>query len=140
MSGAAAWRASLLLLLALGLGACGHRQLDAATGDEDGANEFPTNYKSEILSALHAYLNDPTAIRDAAIAAPTLKPTGNGTVTRYLVCLKFNPKKNASEYAGVKEIAAAFLAGRFDRFIEAPREQCAGAAYTPFPELQKLPP
>ena len=25
-------------------------------------------------------------------------------------------------------------------FIEAPRDQCAGVTYLPFPELQKLPP
>jgi hypothetical protein len=138
MSGVPARRASLFLVLTLLLSACSHRQLDAVTGADDEANEFPSNYKTEILSALHAYLNDPTGIHDAALAAPALKPTANGT--RYVVCLKFNPKKNAKEYAGVKEIAAAFLAGRFDHFIETPRELCAGAAYLPFPELQKLPP
>jgi hypothetical protein len=59
---------------------------------------------------------------------------------RYVVCLKFDPKKNASEYAGVKEIAAAFLLGRFDQFVEIAHDLCAGVAYMPFPELQKLPP
>jgi len=138
MTSATALRASLFLALALVLGACSHRQLDAVTADDDAANEVPANYKPEILSALHAYLNDPTGVRDAAITAPALKPTPTGT--RYIVCIKFNPKKNAREYAGVKEVAAAFLAGRFDHFIETPRELCAGAVYTPFPELQKLPP
>jgi hypothetical protein len=121
------------------LGACSHQQLDAFTGD-DGVNTVPTNYKPEIVAAMHAYLNDPTGIRDATIAAPALKPVGDANATRYVVCIKFNPKKNATEYAGMKELAAAFLAGRFDRFIETPRDQCAGATYTPFPELQKLPP
>jgi hypothetical protein len=140
MSGAAARRASLVFVVMLVLGACSHRQLDAVAGADNGVNELPANYKSEILSAMHAYLNDPTGIRDAGITAPELKPVGNGGPTRYLVCLKFNPKKSASDYAGVKELAAAFVAGRFDRFIETPHEQCAGAVYTPFPELQKLPP
>jgi hypothetical protein len=140
MSGVAARRASLAFVVMLVLGACGHRQLDAVTGTDNGVNELPANYKSEILAAMHAYLNDPTGIRDTGITAPELKPVGDGGPTRYIVCLKFNPKKSASDYAGVKELAAAFVAGRFDRFIETPREECAGAVYTPFPELQKLPP
>jgi hypothetical protein len=141
MSGTAARRAGFPLLLMLLLGGCSHHQLDAATGgSDDPANEMPKNYKPEILSAMHAYLNDPTGIHDAAIGTPTLKSTGSGGATRYIVCVKFNPKKNARDYAGVKEVAAAFVAGRFDRFIETPHEQCADVAYAPFPELQKLPP
>ncbi len=101
-------------------------------------NEYPTNYKGDILAAMHVYLNDPTGIRDAAITEPALKDAGGPT--RYMVCLKFNPKKNAIDYAGVKEVAAVYLAGRFDHFIETPKELCAGAAYAPFPELQNLPP
>ena len=42
-------------------------------------------------------------------------------------------------WRGVKEIAAVFLTGRFDRFVETAREQCAEATYAPFPELEKLP-
>jgi hypothetical protein len=30
------------------------------------------------------------------------------------------------------------MVGRFDHFVDKAQEQCAGAAYTPFPELQKL--
>ncbi|HEX4409553.1 MAG TPA: hypothetical protein VH206_12335 [Xanthobacteraceae bacterium] len=128
------------MVLTVLLGACSHHQLDEATGGDDAVNVLPKNYKAEIVSAMHAYLNDPTGIRDAAIGAPVLKSTGNGGPTRYIVCVKFNPKKNAKDYSGVKEVAATFIAGRFDRFIETPREQCAETAYTPFPELQKLPP
>jgi hypothetical protein len=140
MAGGATRRAILALAVSLILGACGHhlRQPDAGNAGDDGANAYPANYRSDILAAMHAYLNNPTGIRDAAIAEPALKASGN--TTRYLVCLKFNAKKNVSEYAGTKEIAASFLAGRFDHFIEMAREQCAGVTYTPFPELQKLSP
>jgi hypothetical protein len=137
MNGSKARRAGLLLALLLALGACGHH--GGADGDDVDINAYPANYRSDILAAMHAYLNDPTGIRDAAIAQPALKSVGYN-VTHYIVCLHFNPKKNAAEFAGVKEVAAVFLAGRFDRFMETPKDQCAGATYAPFPELEKLPP
>jgi len=141
MSSAAVWRASLVIGLSLSLPACSHRgPIEGEAPSDQAINAYPTNYKADILAAMHAYLNDPTGIRDAAIAEPVLKPTGSGGVPRYIVCLKFNPKKSGHEYAGSKEVAAVFLAGRFDQFNETPRELCAGAAYAPFPELQKLPP
>jgi hypothetical protein len=132
-------RATLLLGLALLIGGCGHRGFDGgAGGDDDGVNAYPKNYRSDILAAMHAYLNDPTDIHDAGIAEPALKSVGNNT--RYVACLKFNAKKNAKDYAGVKEVAAVFLAGRFDQFVDTPKDLCAGVTYAPFPELQKLSP
>jgi hypothetical protein len=125
-------RISLLLVMTLALGGCGHNAPDS----DSGINVYPANYKSDILSAMHAYLNDPTGIRDASISEPALK----SSVSPYVVCLRFTAKKNAKEYAAPKEIAAVFLAGRFDRFIDTPKDECAGVTYTAFPELQKLPP
>jgi hypothetical protein len=138
MIGSEARRAGLLLGMTLLLGACGHHQFDADNGGDEELNAYPTNYKSDILAAMHSYLNDPTGIRDAAISQPALKPSGN--FTRYMVCVQFIPKKNASEYAGVKQAAAVFLVGRFDHFVDTLRDECAGVTYTPFPELQKLSP
>ena len=80
-----------------------------------------------------------------ATAEPALKTVGGNL--RYVVCLRFNAKKRGNEYAGPKELAAVFVAGRFDRFAEIPkgekadrdeRDRCAGADYKPFPELGKL--
>jgi hypothetical protein len=126
-----------MMLVAAVLAGCAHHRSDG-----DGANAlnaYPANYKSDILAAMHAYLDNPTGIRDAAIGEPALKSKG-GT-TRYVVCVKFNGKKNRSnEYAGIKEIAAEFMVGRFDQFIENIKDLCAGTTYTPFPELQNLPP
>ena len=132
-------RASLCLGVMLALAGCDrNHHPDAEAADDSGINAYPAHYKADIVAGMHTYLNDPTGIRDAAIAEPALKQVGN--VTRYVVCVKFNPKKNAAEYTGVKEIADVFLAGRFDDFVETPKQQCAGATYAPFPELQKLPP
>jgi hypothetical protein len=136
-------RSGLLVVLTLLLGACAHNHRGEGDGDEGGVNAYPTDYKLEILAAMHAFLNDPTGIRDAAMSAPALKSTGRDTIftsspMRYVVCLHFNPKKSATEYSGVKEVAAVFVGGRFDQFIETPKDQCADATYSPFPELEKL--
>lgn len=143
-TGAYGLLAGLFVGSSLLLGACGHHHSpssEAAASDPD-INILPADYKRDILAAMHAYLNDPTGIRDAGIADPALKSVGNAK--RYVVCLRFNAKtrfdakKNSNEYAGLKETAAIFVAGRFDRFAETAREQCADATHTPFPELEKL--
>jgi hypothetical protein len=132
------WRVGPLIGAILFLGACAghHHGADAASGDDEGINAYPTNYKSDILGGMHAYLNDPTGIRDAAISEPALKSIGGKT--RYVVCLRFNGKQSGNSYAGVKDVAAVFLAGRFDQFVEKANEPCADATYAPFPELGKL--
>jgi hypothetical protein len=122
----------LAIAAALACTACAHgRQSHDAE-----INVFPASYKADIVAAMHAYLNDPTGIRDAAVSEPAVKSIGG--LDRYAVCLRFNARKAANTYAGVKEIAAVFIAGRFDRFVESAHEPCAGASYTPFPELGRL--
>ncbi len=154
LAGTMAWfTAGFLAGSAFVLGGCAHNAASetGAPGDPD-VNIVPANYKNDILGAMHAYLNDPTGIRDASISEPVIKPV-NG-IQRYVVCVRFNGKKRGSEYAGVKQVAAVFLVGRFDHFVEAgsekPREkegerereraptQCAGVSFLPFPELEKL--
>jgi hypothetical protein len=126
---------ALLLGMSLALGACGH---NLAPDSDSDINVYPTNYKSDILAAMHAYLNNPTGIRDATISEPALK--SSGTLNRYVVCLRFTPKKNLSEYGSTREIAAVFMAGRLDRFVDLPKAECNGVTYVGFPELQSLPP
>jgi hypothetical protein len=140
MDGSRARRTIIVAGTALALAACGHGPDPDAKYVGGDLNAVPANYKADILAGMHTYLNDPTGIRSAAVAQPVEKEIGG--VTRYIVCLQFNPKKNATEYAGVKTVAAVFLAGRLDHFVERPnlKEECAGATYAPFPELQKLPP
>ena len=126
-----------LIIVALALSACagGHHKTDEAG---EGVNAYPTNYKTDILAAMRVYLSDPTAIRDASISEPVLKPASLTMPSRYMLCLRFNPKKTATVYEGMREVAAVFVAGRFDQFVETPKELCAGVTYAPFPELEKL--
>jgi hypothetical protein len=139
----ARWRhapAGLLAAATFVLGACAGHHLGSGGHEEGegGVNAFPANYKSDILAAMHAYLNDPTGIQDALIAPPVLKEVSGST--RYIACLRFNGKRDNGNYAGETQIAAVFLAGRFDDFTDAAaaREPCAGAAFAPFPELEQL--
>jgi hypothetical protein len=140
MNGGGAGRRHVgLIIIALALSACagGHHRTDEAGGDE-GINAYPTNYKTDILAAMRVYVGDPTAIRDASISEPVLKSATLTMPSRYMLCLRFNPKKTATVYEGMREVAAVFVAGRFDQFIETPKDICAGVTYAPFPELEKL--
>jgi hypothetical protein len=125
----------LLVVGTLALLACARLKSSVDTSD-DGINAYPTNYKTDILAAMHAYLNDPTGVRDAGVSVPVLKPIGRAT--HYVACLRFDAKQHGNTYAGPKEIAAIFLAGRFDQFVDVPKELCVGVTYEPFPELQAL--
>jgi hypothetical protein len=124
------------LLLSACAGHLFHSESDRAA-DSD-INAYPANYKSDILAAMHAYLNDPTGIHNAAVSAPMLKSVSGPT--HYIVCLQFNAKTDNGANSGPKQVAAVFLAGRFDNFIEQPAatKACAEAAYEPFPELENL--
>jgi hypothetical protein len=101
------------------------------------ANIYPDNYKADILAFLRTYLNDPTQIRGAALSEPALKP-GPAAESRYGVCVRFNARNAGGNYEGSKDRIVYFLAGRLDTMIEAKRDQCAGATYQPFPELEQL--
>jgi hypothetical protein len=111
---------------------------------EQFANVYPDNYKTELLAFLRTYLNDPTNVRDAYVAAPELKTVG--AQKRYAVCIRFDARNSEGRYTGSKEGLALYSRGRFEQFLEPPRdqssdpvrEQCKGASYQRFPELESL--
>lgn len=100
-------------------------------------NLFPQDYRAGILAYLREQLPDPTGIRDAFIAEPKLTDVGGGT-TRYVVCLRFDPRDGQGSYSGIREMAAYYYAGRMTQMIKATPALCGKAAYQPFPELTKL--
>ena len=125
-----------LALLLSGCAGSGFHHSRGEGNDDSRRNIYPANYKADLLAFLRAYLNDPTNIHDAVVAEPVQKSTGRGT--RYVVCLKFSARDSSGNYRGIKEYTALFLAGRFDQMTEAGKDQCAQAAYQPFPELETL--
>jgi hypothetical protein len=127
-------RSTVLVSCVLALSACTVAQL---SGDGGGPrNPAPVNYKPEILAMLRVYLNDPTQIREAGISEPMLQAIDSRN--RYVVCLRLNAKNSDGQYAGNKEYAAVFLAGRLDQMLAAKPEQCSTAEYQAFPEAQTL--
>jgi hypothetical protein len=131
-SKAPAWARWCSIVLLGALGAC----TGAPADRENPGTVYPTNYKAELLAFLRTYLNDPSNIREAAISEPVARVLG--TETRYIVCLRYETRRTSGEYAPSRERLAIYYGGRFDRFLESAREQCAAATYQPFPELERL--
>jgi len=129
-----------ILLLPAALAACAGSDEGRGisfTDDRGVSNQpFPANYKSEILSFMKTYLNNPVGVRDAAMAEPVQRVVGGRL--RYVSCLRFTARDSGGNYAEPRERAIQFVDGRLDRIVENASEPCAGAAYAPFPELEKM--
>jgi hypothetical protein len=119
--------AGLLILTAL-VGACSS---DPAKVE---ANVFPTEYKKLIIESLKK--DRLIAAREASITDPTLRQIDISE--RYAVCVRYNPRMSDSPgYTGLTERLVYFYQGNITQFLQVKPEQCAWAAYKPFPELEK---
>ena len=87
---------------------------------------FPKNYRAD----------NPVGVRDAVIAEPVERVVGGRL--RYIACLRFSPREPDGGYREPRERAILFVDGRLDRIIENAVEPCAGVAYAPFAELEKM--
>ena len=131
----------LLLLALLAVGGCstdtGPSQAELRAQWE-AQNVFPQTYKQDLLAFLRTYLNDPSHIRAASVSQPQRKTVGAGD--RYVACVRYNARNSDGKYAGSKDGAAVYVAGKLDRFLDGKQAQphCKDAAYTPFPELEHL--
>jgi len=128
-----------ILLLPLTLAACLDSDDTRSTSFVESANAeqpYPGNYKPQMLAFLKTYLNNPVGVHDAVIAEPVQR-TVNGRV-RYVSCLRFAERQSDGSYREPRERAVLFVAGRLDRIIPNAGEECAGAVYVPFPEMEKM--
>jgi hypothetical protein len=131
-------KGTAILLVPLLLGACLESEdTRVTTFMEDSGNQpYPGSYRTELLAFMRTYLNNPVGVHDAAMAEPVQR-----TVTgkpRYVSCLRFTPRESDGSYHQSRERAIVYVNGRLDRILENPAEICAGAVYTPFPELEKM--
>jgi hypothetical protein len=97
---------------------------------------FPKNYRTEVLAFMKTYLNNPVGVRDAVMADPVERVVGGRL--RYLACLRFSAREPDGDYREPRERAILFVDGRLDRIIDNAVEPCAGVAYVPFAELEKM--
>jgi hypothetical protein len=129
-----------ILLLPIALAACAGSDEGRSityTDDRGVSNQpFPDNFKSEILSFMKAYLNNPVGVRDAAMAEPVQRVVGGRL--RYVSCLRFTPRESDGSYREPRERAVLYVDGRLDRIVENASDPCAGAVYAPYPELEKM--
>lgn len=134
----------LLLPLLLLLGGCFGTGSDEAVVfsrsryGETAAQPFPANYKGELLAFMRTYLNDPTNVREAQISEPVQRDVAGGR--RYYLCVRYDARDSSGQYTGLKERAAFYLDGRFDRLVERAQSFCPAPAqsYAAFPELERL--
>jgi hypothetical protein len=103
---------------------------------QENPNQFPANYKDEILQTMTISLDDPTNIRGAFISDPVMRRAGNDE--RYVVCVRSDSRNANKNYTGSKDRIAYFYGGHLNQLVDATKEQCGNAAYKPFPELEKL--
>ncbi len=125
---------AVAVTLTTALGGCASGEYLGKPKDEP--NVVPTEYKNEIINTLKVTLIDPTNVKDAYITDPALAPVG--TDQRYVVCVRSNSRGYHREYLGSKDRIAYFYAGHLNQLVDAKPEQCANAAYKPFPELQNI--
>jgi hypothetical protein len=128
-----------MLPLAAMLAAC---QTDDAgssmsfSSDSNANQPYPSNYRAETISFLHTYLNNPVGVHEAAIAEPVQRTVGGHL--RYVGCLRYSERQSDGAYREVRDRAVLFVNGRLDRMIANAGDECAGAVYAPFPELEKM--
>jgi hypothetical protein len=95
-------------------------------------NVFPTNYRSALVAFLRQSLTNRSDFRGVMLSEPALKPVGPSQ--HYIVCVQFNSQ------SAVKTQAAVYLGGQMTQFIDAAPDQCAGAVYEQFKELEAAAP
>ena len=131
-------KCAAILLLSVALAGCAGSDEGREIAFDNGTaiQPFPDNYRSELLAFMRTYLNNPVGVHDAAMAEPVQRTVG-GRV-RYVSCLRFTPRESDGSYGNPRERAVLYVNGRLDRLVENASDICSGAAYAPFPDLEKL--
>lgn len=129
------WRLAVLLSGIAALGGCAGPPEMQFSSDRN-PQIYPSNYRTDTLSFLRTYLNNPSQVREAAISEPVLRTLGGQE--RYVACLRYNARDTANRYTGTSDRLAVFFEGRFDQLVEKAAELCSGATLAPFPELERL--
>jgi hypothetical protein len=128
--------AILCLLLAFAGAAVGCSDNKAVSTAD--TNPFPKDYKIEVVNTLRKLFEKNGTIRvtDAVVSDPVLRPVGNEQ--HYAACVRYTAHGTQAGMIGSAERIAYFYNGDLNQLIPASKEQCAGAVYKPFPELNNV--
>jgi len=127
---------NLLLLSALAA------TLAGCLGDktaEPVANVYPKSYKDEIIFTLRNEVfakNETASVSDAFVSDPVLQTTGNTQL--YVTCVRYTAHGTAFNLAANATRIGYFYGGHLNQLVPASGDECAKAAYKPFPELDKV--
>jgi hypothetical protein len=128
-----------ILLLPLALAACAGSEDSKSityTDDRGVADQpHPTDHRAQILAFMKTWLNNPVGVREAVMAEPVQRTVGGRL--RYVSCLRFSSRDSGGTYRE-QRAAVLYVDTRLDRIIENAAEVCSGAAYVPFPEMEKM--
>jgi hypothetical protein len=98
------------------------------------SNIYPTNYRFQIVTMMQATLTNRADFIGTLIAPPALKPVPNSSFPHYVVCMQFNRPD------GPLTKVVIYLGGEPQQYVDATPEECDGAPYQPFTELQAATP
>ena len=133
-------KCAAILLLPVMLAACAGSDEGRSisfTDDRGVASQpYPDNYRAELLAFMKTYLNNPVGVHDAVLADPVQRTVGGRL--RYVSCLRFTPRETDGSYRNSRERAILYVNGRLDQMVENASDVCAGVAYAPFPDLEKM--
>ena len=133
-------KCAAILLLPILLAACAGSDESRGisfTDERGGASQpYPDNHRPELLAFMKTYLNNPVGVHEALVAEPVQRTVGGRL--RYVSCLRFTPRESDGSYRNSRERAILYVNGRLDQVVENASDVCAGVAYAPFPELQKM--
>lgn len=103
------------------------------------ANLYPKDYKNEIIGTLRQSVfskNETSSVADAFISEPALHAVGSGQL--YVSCVRYTAHGTAFNVAANATRVAYFYGGHLNQLVPASADECAKAAYKPFPELDKV--
>lgn len=124
--------AGFLMALAVSAAACSGNKAEIVN-----PNIYPTQYRQEIAATLQRVLTDPTHLSGALLSEPALGPVDKDQ--RYIACLRFSERNpDTRQYDPPQTRVAYFFGGHLNQLVMAKEDQCATAAYKPFPEAEKL--
>jgi hypothetical protein len=121
----------MLAGFALALAAC------SSEGDVTVTNPTvpPKDFKSDIIVTLRKIFesNGTVSVSNALVSDPALDKE-----QRYTACVRYTAHGALPGEIGNAERIAYFYGGRINQLIEVAGDQCARAAYKPFPELNRV--